>query len=99
MKIQAQDKTVINERGVLAMTSTLLYEVHIRSFLIWCYEEFGEKMKFKHHDTIYKVINVDDLGYVTGLSEQGIKVNLSPREVINKLPNKVVRFFKEEWIG
>lgn len=97
-KLNVPEAIVIDEHGVLAMTSTLLYEVNIRSFLRWCYEKYGERMHFKHHDTIYKVIDVDDLGHVTGLSEQGIKVTLSPREAIRKLPNKAVRFFKENWI-
>jgi len=92
------ESNVIDEIGVLSMASGLLMEVKIRSFLKWCFEEYGEQMKFKHNDTIFNVINLDELGYVTGKNLNGIKISLHPRKVITRLPNKAFRFFRDNWL-
>src|SRR5690554_5463630 len=88
----------IGEQGILAMVARLMSEVYIRSFLIWCFEKYGEQMEFKHNDRIYKVINVDELGYVTGIDSDGKEANLQPKQVIDKLPVKAIRFFQDSWI-
>lgn len=93
-----KETTALDETAVLAMTARLMTEVYIRSFLIWCFENYGEQMKFKHNDRIYKVINVDELGHVTGIDVEGKEVNLQPKQVIDKLPVKAIRFFQDNWI-
>lgn len=92
------DSSTIGEHGILAMTARMMMEVEIRSFLIWCFEKYGEKMKFKHHNTVFKVSAVDELGYVTGIDSEGNEVHLHSREIITSLPTKAFRFFKEEWL-
>jgi hypothetical protein len=93
------ESTAINENGVLAMTARLLMEVNMRSFLRWCFQEYGERAKFKHNNVIYHFSTVDDLGYVTGIDEEGKEIHLHPRLAISKLPTKAFRFFQEEWLS
>lgn len=91
--------TNIDEHGILAMTSVMLYEIKIRSFLLWCFKKYGKQMKFKHHDTIFKVSAISELGYVTGMDNNGNEIHLHPREVIKKLPSKAIKFFIDNWLN
>jgi hypothetical protein len=94
-----KDSTVLDETAVLAMTARMIMEFEIRSFLKWCFEEYGEQAKFKHNGIIHKFIAVNDLGYVTGIDDEGKEVHIHPRKVITKLPTKAFRFFQEEWLS
>jgi len=89
----------IGEAGVLGMVSVLMVEVKVRSFLIWLFESNGSDVKFKHHDKIFSVIKVDELGYTSGKDEDGNKVHLSPRDTFASLPTSVIRYWEKNWLN
>lgn len=70
----------------------------MRSFLIWCFEQYRTQMKFKYRHQVYQVVQVDEKGYVIGVNKEGDKTNLPPRKAIRSLPPKAIRFFLDHWM-